>query len=99
MIHKLLPEEDCQLPVEALVVSQDHIQDHEEAINGACVFQLDLHIQRDAGYGLPPCLNGEDAPPRKHGPPEGAILLVIVVYGGTNLLKKCFRPKEYNTNS
>lgn len=94
MLHELLPQEDGQLSVEALVVSQDHIQDHEEAIDGACVFQLDLHVQRDAGYGLAPCLDCENAPPREHRPPEGAILHVIVVYGGSNLLKKRLRPEQ-----
>lgn len=94
MLHELLPQEDGQLPVEALVVSQDHIQDHEEAIDGACVFQLDLHVQRNAGDGLAPRLNGEDAPPREDRPPERAILLIIVVDGRTNLLKKCLRPEK-----
>lgn len=92
VLHELLPQEDGQLPVEALVVSQDHVQDHEEPIDGACVFQLDLHVQGNAGDGLAPRLNGEDAPPREDRPPERAILLIVVVYGGTNLLKKCLRP-------
>lgn len=38
MLHKLFAQEDSQLPGEALIVSQNHIQDHEEAINGAGVF-------------------------------------------------------------
>lgn len=38
IVHKLLAQEDGQLPRKALVVPQNHIQDHEESINGAGVF-------------------------------------------------------------
>lgn len=48
MLHELLPQEDSQLPGKALVVSQNHIQDHEEAVNGAGVFKVDFDVQRDA---------------------------------------------------
>lgn len=48
MLHKLLAEEDGQLPGKALVFPQDHIQDHEEAIDGACVFKVDFHVQGGA---------------------------------------------------
>lgn len=96
MLHELLAQEDGQLPVETLVVPQDHVQDHEEAIDGACVFQLDLHVQRDARYGLPSCLDGEDAPPWKHRPPEGAVFFVIVVDGGTDFFKQSLSSKETN---
>lgn len=48
MLHKLLTQEDSQLPGEALVVPQNHIQDHEEAIDGAGVFKADFDVQRGA---------------------------------------------------
>lgn len=48
MLHKLLAQEDSQLPAKALVVPQNHIKDHEEAIDGAGVFELDFHVQRRA---------------------------------------------------
>lgn len=38
MFHKLFAEEDSQLPGKGLVVPQNHIQYHEEAINCAGVF-------------------------------------------------------------
>lgn len=94
VLHKLLAQEDSQLPGEALVVAQDHIQDHEEAVNGAGVLQVDFDVQRSARYGLPPCLDGKDATPREHRPPEGAVLFIIVVDGGTNFLKQRLRPSE-----
>ena len=64
MLHKRFAEEDCQLPGKALVFPQDHIQDHEEAIDGACVFKVDFHVQGGAWQGFASCLNGEDATPR-----------------------------------
>ena len=48
MLHKLLPQKDSQLPGKALVVSQNHIQDHEEAVNGAGVLEVDFDVHRDA---------------------------------------------------
>lgn len=48
MLHELLPQEDSQLPGKALVVSQNHIQDHEEAVNGAGVLKVDFDVHRDA---------------------------------------------------
>lgn len=96
VLHKLLAQEHSQLPGKALVVPQDHIQDHEEAIDGAGVFEVDFDVQRGAGYSLSPCFNSKDAPPRQHRPPEGAILFLIVVDGGTDFLKQCLRPKETN---
>lgn len=48
VLHEPLAQEDCQLPGEALVVPQDHVQDHEEAIDGAGVLQVDLDVQRRA---------------------------------------------------
>lgn len=94
VLHKLLAQEDSQLPGKALVVPQDHVQDHEEAIDGAGVFQVDFDVQRGAGYGLTSCFNGKDASPGEHRPPEGAVLLVIVVDGGTDFFKQCLRPEE-----
>lgn len=92
--YKLFAQEDSQLPGKALVVPQNHIQDHEEAINGACVFQADCDVQWGAGYGLPSCPDGVDATPREDRPPEGAILLIIVADGGTNFFKQSLRPKQ-----
>lgn len=88
MFNKLLAEKDSKLPVETPVVPKNHIQDHEEAVDGACVLQLDLHVQGDAGHGFPPSPDGENSAPREHRPPERAVLFFIVVYGGTYLLKK-----------
>lgn len=48
MLHKVLAQEDSQLPGKALVVPQDHIEDHEEAIDGAGVLQADFDVQRGA---------------------------------------------------
>lgn len=38
VLHEVLPQEDGQLPGEAPVVPQDHVQDHQEAVDGARVF-------------------------------------------------------------
>lgn len=47
MLHKALPQKDRQLPGKALVVSQNHIQDHQEAVNGACVLKADFDVHGD----------------------------------------------------
>lgn len=48
MLHELLAQKDSQLPRKVLVVSQDHIQDHEEAVNGAGVLKADFDVHGDA---------------------------------------------------
>ena len=47
-LHELLAQEDSQLPGEALVVPQDHVEDHEEAVDGAGVLQVDFDVQGGA---------------------------------------------------
>lgn len=37
VLHKLLPQEDGQLSGKPLVIPQDYIQDHEEAVDSAGV--------------------------------------------------------------
>lgn len=94
MLHEPLPQKDSQLPGKALVVPQNHIQDHEEAVNSAGVLKVDFDVHRDAWDGLSSCLNGKKAAPREDRPPEWAILLVIVVYWCPNFVKECLRPTK-----
>lgn len=94
MLHKLLAQEDSQLPGKALVVPENHIEDHEEAVDGTGVFQADFDVQRGARYGLSSCLDVKDASPREHRPPEGTLRFLIVVDGGTNLLKQRLGSEE-----
>lgn len=44
-LHKVFAQEDRQLSGKALVVPQDDVQDHEEAIDGAGVGQVDFDVQ------------------------------------------------------
>lgn len=94
MLHKVLAQEDWQLPGKALVVPKNDIQNHEEAINGAGVRQGDFDVQGGAWYGLAPCPYGEDATPWQDRPPEGAVLLIIISDGGTDFLKQRLGPAE-----
>lgn len=87
MLYKLSAQEHTQLPGKGLVVPQDNIQKHEEAIDGAGVFQTDLHVEGNAGDGLAASPDGVHTTPRKHRPPEGAILFIIVIEGRSDLLK------------
>jgi len=94
VLHELLAQEDAELPGEAVVVPQDHVQDHEEAVDGAGVLQVDLDVQRGAGYGLASRPDGVDAAPGEHRPPEGAVLFIVVIDGRPDLFKQCLRPDE-----
>lgn len=95
VLHKLPPQEHGHLPREGLVVPQDDIEEHEEAIDGAGVLQADLHVQRYAGDGLAACPDGVHAPPRQHGPPERTVLFIVVVEGSPDLLEQSFGPYSY----
>lgn len=44
-LHKVFAQEDRQLSGKPLVVPQDDVQDHEEAIDGAGVGQADFDVQ------------------------------------------------------
>lgn len=93
VLHKFSAQEHTQLPREGLVVPQDNIQKHEEAIDGAGVFQTDLHVEGNAGDGLatsPDCVH---AAPRQHRPPERAVLFIIVIEGRSDLLKQSLGPR------
>lgn len=92
VLHKLPAQEHTQLPGEGLVVPQDNVQEHEEAIDGAGVFQTDLHVEGNAGDGLAAGPDGVHTTPRQHWPPEGAVLLLIVTEGSPDLLKQSLGP-------
>ena len=94
MLHKLLAQEDTKLPGESLIVPQNDIEDHEESVDGAGVLQVYLDIQWGTGYSLPSCPDGVDATPRKHWPPEGAVLFIVIIDGRPNLLKQRLRPEK-----
>ena len=89
MLDKLLPQEHTHFPGKTLIVSQNDIEDHKKPIDGAGILQVYLDVQRGAGDRLPPCPDGVDTAPWKHWPPEGTLFLIVIVDGGTNLLKQC----------
>lgn len=96
VLHKTLPQEQTHFPADRLIIPQDDVQEHEEAIDGAGVFQIDFDVQGYARDGLltgPYCV---DATPREHRSPEGAILRIIVLDQSTDLFNQGFGPEKKN---
>lgn len=85
MFHELFAQECCQLSGEGVVVSQNDVQKHEEAVDGARVLQVDLHVQRCAGDGLSARSDEINSTPGQHRPPEPHVALLIVTDGSPNL--------------
>ncbi len=81
-------QEQAQLSGEAVVVSQDDVEEHEEAVDAAGVLQVDLHVQRRAGDGFASRSDGEHAAPRQNRTPERALVLRGVADGGADLLEQ-----------
>lgn len=92
VLHEALAQERRHLSGEAAVVSQDDVEQHEEAVDGAGVLQADLDVQRRAGDGLPSRSDGEHAAPGQNGPPEPSLALRVIVDGGADLLEQRLGP-------
>lgn len=83
--HELLAQERCHLSGESVVVSQNDVQEHEEAVDRARVLQVDLHVQRCAGDGFSARSDGVNSSPGQHRPPEPHIALLLGIDGSPNL--------------
>lgn len=92
VLDEAAAQEQAQLSREAVVVSQDDVEQHEEAVDGAGVLQGDLHVQRRAGDGLASRSDGEHPPPRQNRTPERALALRVITDGGADLLEQRLGP-------
>lgn len=92
VLHKALPQEQTHFPAERLIIPQDDVQEHEEAIDGAGVFQIDFNVQGYTRDGLLTSPYRVHPPPGEHRPPEGAILCLIVLDQSTDLFDQGFGP-------
>lgn len=92
VLHKALPQEQTHFPAESLVVPQDDVQEHEEAIDGAGVFQIDFYIQGYARDGLLTSPYGVHATPGEHRSPEGTKLCIVALDQSSDLFNQGLGP-------